>query len=156
VCNLSPEAASCGETLSSLNFASRAAQVELGQTRRVTGSATAGTSSAVDTTGPSISPEPSSSSIRGVVSAPNAAGGSGEARGGMRPKSPVFAGSSGMGRAGGVSPGGASAAAAAGAAGPGARPASRLSDRTSGTGPGLGAAGSAANPRVSMAKPARH
>ena len=28
VCNLSPEAASAGETLSSLNFASRAAQVD--------------------------------------------------------------------------------------------------------------------------------
>ena len=29
VCNLSPEAASAGETLSSLNFASRAAQVSV-------------------------------------------------------------------------------------------------------------------------------
>ncbi len=34
VCNISPEANSAGETLSSLNFASRAAQVELGQARR--------------------------------------------------------------------------------------------------------------------------
>jgi hypothetical protein len=46
VCNLSPEAASCPETLSSLNFASRAAQVELGQARRVAAAAaTTGTSS---------------------------------------------------------------------------------------------------------------
>lgn len=35
VCNLSPEAISCQETLSSLNFASRAAQVELGPVRKV-------------------------------------------------------------------------------------------------------------------------
>lgn len=36
VCNLSPEAISTQETLSSLNFASRAAQVELGPVKRVT------------------------------------------------------------------------------------------------------------------------
>lgn len=34
VCNLSPEAASASETLSSLNFAARAAQVELGPAKR--------------------------------------------------------------------------------------------------------------------------
>eukprot|EP00775_Hariotina_reticulata_P005170 gene5170-5408_t len=44
VCNLSPESASCSETLSSLSFASRAAQVELGQARRVQ-TATAATGS---------------------------------------------------------------------------------------------------------------
>jgi hypothetical protein len=36
VCNLAPEAESAQETLSSLNFASRAAQVELGPARRAT------------------------------------------------------------------------------------------------------------------------
>jgi kinesin family protein C2/C3 len=34
VCNLSPEAASASESISSLNFASRAAQVELGMARK--------------------------------------------------------------------------------------------------------------------------
>jgi hypothetical protein len=34
VCNLAPEAASTSETLSSLNFAARAAKVELGPSRR--------------------------------------------------------------------------------------------------------------------------
>ena len=34
VCNVAPEAASTSETLSSLNFAARAAQVELGPSRR--------------------------------------------------------------------------------------------------------------------------
>ncbi|KAI8466291.1 MAG: the Kifc3 motor domain in complex with Adp [Monoraphidium minutum] len=42
VCNLSPEAISAPETLSSLNFASRAAQVELGPTRRAAPGAAAG------------------------------------------------------------------------------------------------------------------
>jgi hypothetical protein len=36
VCNVSPEAGSVSETLSSLQFASRAGQVELGQAKKVT------------------------------------------------------------------------------------------------------------------------
>jgi hypothetical protein len=46
VCNLSPEGQSASETLSSLNFASRAAQVELGQARRTADRDGSGTAAA--------------------------------------------------------------------------------------------------------------
>jgi kinesin family member C2/C3 len=42
VCNLSPETDAVSETLSSLNFASRAAQVELGPAKKASGSGAAG------------------------------------------------------------------------------------------------------------------
>jgi hypothetical protein len=169
VCNLSPEAASCGETLSSLNFASRAAQVELGQARRVTGSAptaaAAGGSNADG--GGSLSPEPSSSSLKaqqssGYGSTSAGVGGSADARGAVRAKSPVFApGSPGSSpsRVSGGSGGGAPTGTAA-VGGVGVRPGSHMSERASGAGVGLagsgGSMGSGSSPRVSMAKPARH
>jgi hypothetical protein len=175
VCNLSPEAASCGETLSSLNFASRAAQVELGQTRRaatpaVGGAAAAGSGGGggdADSCGDGgrLSPEPSSSSLRAQASG---VAGTGDVRGPAgafvgRAKSPVGAVGGGgpvSGRVG--SPGGGAAAPQPAGSGGVVRPgSSRLCDRTSGTGPGLAAAGvsgsSSSSPRVSLvSKPARH
>eukprot|EP00878_Enallax_costatus_P032882 GHUV01036204.1.p1 GENE.GHUV01036204.1~~GHUV01036204.1.p1 ORF type:complete len:196 (-),score=29.61 GHUV01036204.1:272-859(-) len=81
VCNLSPEPASCSETLSSLNFASRAAQVELGQARRVTGNTpTPPRSSTPVGDGSSLIPEASSpetgSPPRRPISSTGAAAGS--------------------------------------------------------------------------------
>jgi hypothetical protein len=173
VCNLSPEATSCNESLSSLNFASRAAQVELGQARRVTGSAPTPTPAAAATPaggsnadgGGGLSPEPSSNSLKaqqpsGHGSTAASAGGA-DARGAVRAKSPVFApGSPGPSpvRVSGGSGGGAPTGAAAG--GVGVRPGSCLSDRVSDASVGLagsgGSMGSGSSPRVSMAKPARH
>jgi hypothetical protein len=165
VCNLSPEATSCNESLSSLNFASRAAQVELGQARRVTGSAPTPAGGSNADGGGGLSPEPSSNSLKaqqpsGHGSTAAGAGGA-DARGAVRAKSPVFApGSPGPSpvRVSGGSGGGAPTGAAAG--GVGVRPGSCLSDRVSDASVGLagsgGSMGSGSSPRVSMAKPARH
>ncbi len=78
VCQVSPEAASCPETMSSLNFASRAAQVELGQARRMTGDkvATAPGSSGGGYGG-SSGGSTSGSGIAGDAAGSGGAGGSG-------------------------------------------------------------------------------
>lgn len=166
VCNLCPEAASCGETLSSLNFASRAAQVELGQARRAA-PAPAGSSGGgdADGCGGSLSPEPSSlrAQASGVAGAPSG----GDARGSVgvvgRAKSPVGDGgmpaapvSARVGSGGGAAAAAQQPAVGAGAVRPGS---SRLSDRASGAGPRLAAVGGGSSSpiRVSLvSKPARH
>lgn len=161
VCNLSPEAASCNETLSSLNFASRAAQVELGQARRVPAAppaaAAVGSASASEADNgqgqPTLSSEPSTGSLRSQQGA--AAGAS------LRPKSPVFSSTAGAGRtagaAGGTAAWGGTAAGGSTGSPVAVRPSSRLGDRVAGSVGGLaGSGGSLTSPRVSMAKPARH
>jgi kinesin family protein C2/C3 len=64
VCNLSPEAASASESISSLNFASRAAQVELGMARKAAAVAASPQAGASDAdAGSSLRAEGSNSSI---------------------------------------------------------------------------------------------
>lgn len=163
VCNLSPEAVSCSETLSSLNFASRAAQVELGQARRVSSAtaAAAGGAGLMDGYGQYAGNEPSSSSsspVRSSLTAtavvPGSSGGGGG--GGMRAKSPVSYPGSPSGASGRSSAGGG----LFGTTPIAGRPTPRLSERASavGLGPVLSSSGgSLGSPRVSsMAKPARH
>lgn len=146
VCNLSPESVSCSETLSSLNFASRAAQVELGQTRRVTGNAaTPPRSNTPVGDGVLLSPEADSgengSPPRRTTSNAGAAGGSRTDGGAERNGSPSKGAAAGRTSLTGVlggSPG---------------RPVSRLSEKPP--------AGPTASPRVSgvqypVGKPARH
>jgi hypothetical protein len=166
VCNLSPEAASCNETLSSLNFASRAAQVELGQARRVPAGPAAAAAAAAAAAGsgseaaaeigqgqPQLSSEPSTGSLR---SQQGSAGGAS-----LCPKSPVFSGAAGAARTAGAAGGTAAGGSTAAGGGTGSlvavRPSSRLGDRVSGGAGGLaGSGGGLSSPRISMAKPARH
>lgn len=158
VCNLSPEAASCSETLSSLNFASRAAQVELGQARRVTGSAAASSSGIADAgasaaDGGSGSPE--ATSHRRTTSNSGMTGPGSKAEGvpdrGSSSPSPTKQHSAGTAAAGLRS---SMTGTLAGSPG---RPSSRLSEKPP-AGPGVSSTVGSASPRVSgtMAKPARH
>lgn len=140
VCQLSPDASEASESLSSLGFASRAAQVELGAARR---GGNAGNSGGSDASAPSspgrrgggdacANPSPGNSPGRRSTSASGAA-------------------TAGMGTATGAQP-----------LAPGARPASRLSERISP--PPMLARNAAtaldvvSGPRASngAAKPARH
>ncbi|CAL5228511.1 g11661 [Coccomyxa viridis] len=84
VCNLSPEAASAGETLSSLNFASRAAQVELGPAKRAAELTAASTPGSTPSTGASSRRKPRA----GAASPSDAATGKSPAEG--RAKAVVY------------------------------------------------------------------
>ncbi|GBF90584.1 ATP binding microtubule motor protein [Raphidocelis subcapitata] len=128
VCNLSPEAVSAGETLSSLNFASRAAQVELGPARRAAG-------------GGASTPPP------GAPAAPGGGGGGGGEGGGGGGDAgrPGSAGSGGAARGARVSGGATSRLGerAGGAASPAGGGSPRL-------------AGASAAAAAAAVKPARH
>lgn len=143
VCNLAPEPCSCGETLSSLSFAARAAQVELGQARRAAAPHAGGSG---DTAGEGAGCSSSSGGGAADGDAAAAAGSRGST------PSPTKAGSSE--RASALR---SSAGSGLPCPGSGGRPASRLSERASSmlvsTSSG---AGGAASPRLSGAKPARH
>jgi hypothetical protein len=134
VCQLSPEAASSQETLSSLAFASRAAQVELGQVRRaaVADRGAAG-GSAEGGGGGGITASSGGADGQGCPGSVAAAG-SPMSRG-------AGAGAAGVG-SGRAAPGGSSVG-------------SRLSSVERGSSPG---ASGASSPRLSLAqaKPARH
>ncbi|KAF6259988.1 P-loop containing nucleoside triphosphate hydrolase protein [Scenedesmus sp. NREL 46B-D3] len=154
VCNLSPEPASCSESLSSLNFASRAAQVELGQARRTpaaAGSSSTAADAAADAAG---SPGRGGSSSSSAAAA--AAGGTDRGSSSSPTKMmstgthPLAAGGGSVRTSGSFSPGGLAAAAV--------RPGSRLSERAAAAG-AAGGMSSIGSPRLSAsstAKPARH
>ncbi|GAX76596.1 hypothetical protein CEUSTIGMA_g4042.t1 [Chlamydomonas eustigma] len=69
VCNVSPEAVSASETISSLNFALRVGQVELGQTRKVIDNKS-GSPSSISHASPGNSPSISSTKVSQCAIAP--------------------------------------------------------------------------------------
>jgi hypothetical protein len=152
VCNLSPEPASCSETLSSLNFASRAAQVELGQARRVqtaaaaaAGSSNLGADLIVDLAGVA-----GSSNVR-------AADAISPAQASSRASTPSPTKSSGSLRASwssGMLHGAVAAGSNSNVVMAGIKPASRLSERPAAA---VVSNGTAASPKSAiLSKPARH
>ncbi len=133
VCNLSPEGASVPETLSSLNFASRAAQVELGQVKK----AAADKQQAGGAGSPSAggAGSPGGSEGGGGAREAGGSGGGADSRASSPGSSPVRPHTGG-----------------------GARVTSRLSDKAAGGG-GSPSASTGGSPRVApgvFAKPARH
>jgi len=136
VCNLSPESASTQETLSSLNFASRAAQVELGQVKRV-----------------AAEKQPAA-----ITTGGGSEGGAGGSGGGTAPAGATTTRESGGGADSRASSPGSSPVRPSTAGG--AARGSRLSERAAGGGgggsPSASAGGSPRLPPGVFAKPARH